>query len=52
MSLDDLKILSPAEKYDIYVGRYDYPTVQSEWKRTNPEDAHWEGLCHGCTSCC
>jgi len=39
--------LSPAEKYDIFVGRYDYPTVQSEWQRTSPNDPKWEGLCHG-----
>jgi hypothetical protein len=39
--------LSPAEKFDIYHGRYDYPTVQSEWKRVNPKCAEWEGLCHG-----
>jgi len=47
MSADDLKVLSPAEKYDIYLGRYDYPLVNSEWKRTSPSDASWEGLCHG-----
>jgi hypothetical protein len=47
MSADALKVLSPAEKYDIYLGRYDYPLVNSEWKRTSPSDASWEGLCHG-----
>jgi len=47
MSAEQLKLLSPAEKYDIYVGRYDYPTVHSEWKRTHPTDASWFGLCHG-----
>lgn len=42
-----MSTLSPAEKYDIFVGRYDFPTVQSEWRRTSPNDYTWEGLCHG-----
>lgn len=47
MTQDQLAQLSPAEKLDIFAGRYDYPTVQSEWQRTSPNDAQWEGLCHG-----
>ncbi|KAL0483072.1 hypothetical protein AKO1_014974 [Acrasis kona] len=47
LSLEELSTLSPAEKFDIYQGRYDYPTVKSEWKRTGPNDSEWEGLCHG-----
>ena len=53
--------LSPAEKYDLFVGYYDFPTVASERKRTQVlktikdsdqyEDGFsipgWEGLCHG-----
>jgi hypothetical protein len=39
--------LSPAEKYDIFMGRYDFPTVVSERARTSPNDLSWEGLCHG-----
>jgi len=42
-----LRSLSPAEKYDIFMGRFDYPLVHSEWLRTHPTDAGWEGLCHG-----
>jgi hypothetical protein len=42
-----LKSLSPAEKFDIFKGRYDYPTVHEEWTRTHPTDAGWEGICHG-----
>lgn len=42
-----LNELSPAEKYDIYMGRYDYPTVKREWKRTSPSNASWFGICHG-----
>jgi hypothetical protein len=52
---------SPAEKYDLLSGRYDFPTVAAERYRTRvlktvPGTAeydrtysipHWEGLCHG-----
>lgn len=47
MSIDDLAKLSPAEKYDIYVGSYDFPTVRRERNRTRPGMADWEGICHG-----
>lgn len=39
--------LSPAEKYDILMGRYDYPTVKKEWSRTSPNSISWFGICHG-----
>lgn len=42
-----ISALSPAEKYDIAMGRYDYPTVLGERSRTNPKQATWEGICHG-----
>ncbi|MBF0299529.1 MAG: hypothetical protein HQK51_12460 [Oligoflexia bacterium] len=52
--------LSPAEKFDIYLGRYDFPLTKYERKRTqilrtvqrssefdkNFEIPTWEGLCH------
>jgi hypothetical protein len=56
-----IKHLSPAEKYDLYMGFEDYRTTQQERQRTqvlkrvpaHPDyDAaaepipHWEGLCH------
>jgi hypothetical protein len=44
---EQLAALSPAEKYDILLGRYDYPLVKSERARTSPNDPHWAGLCHG-----
>ena len=43
----NVNLLSPAEKYDILMRRYDYPTVHSEWTRCSPSDPTWEGLCHG-----
>jgi hypothetical protein len=50
MTPEELMNLSPAEKYDIYMGGYDFPLVKSERKRTtrvSPPVAKWEGLCHG-----
>lgn len=47
MSRDDLARLSPAEKYDIFTGRYSYPLVMHERQRTHADDPSWFGLCHG-----
>ncbi len=41
-----LNQLSPAEKYDVLLGRYDYPTVQNEMRRAHPSHPKWFGLCH------
>ena len=55
------KLQSPAEKYDLALERYDFPTVQSERLRTQVLSTipgtevfkadfkipTWEGLCHG-----
>ncbi|SMF00781.1 RICIN domain-containing protein [Pseudobacteriovorax antillogorgiicola] len=60
LSQNQLRQLSPAEKYDILRGRRDYPLTQSERRRTRvlqsipgrPEYIPgykiptWEGLCH------
>lgn len=57
----DTSSLSPAEKFDIYLGRYDFPLAQQERIRTNVMSTipgsreydssftipTWEGLCHG-----
>lgn len=42
-----LKAMSPAEKYDLLMGRLDYPLVNEERSRTNADAPKWEGLCHG-----
>jgi hypothetical protein len=47
MTSDQIKVLSPAEKYDILSNRLDYPTVHSEWRRTSPTQPNWYGICHG-----
>jgi hypothetical protein len=51
MSEEEIDNLSPAEKYDIYKGKYlIYPTVtRTRWK-ADPTDAYWEGICHGWTA--
>lgn len=57
----DLNLLSPAEKYDLFVGRFDFPLVRNERSRTqvmrtvqgtaeydpNFKIFDWEGLSHG-----
>lgn len=50
MSESELDTLSPAEKYDIFMGRFDFPTVQAELIRTHPSMPTWFGLCHGWAS--
>ena len=57
----DTSLLSPAEKYDLFVGREDFPLTRAERSRTkimmtvegsdtfdpDKEIPMWEGLCHG-----
>lgn len=49
LSLDQASIneLSPAEKYDLLMGRYDYPTVSTVWGQTREGHKEWYGICHG-----
>lgn len=47
MSIEERQRLSPAEKYDAFLGRYDFPLVRFERQRTSPDDPTWFGLCHG-----
>ena len=46
MSDDQLNQLSPAEKLDIAMGNFNYPTVTRERARTSPDLPKWHGLCH------
>jgi hypothetical protein len=39
--------LSPAEKYDLFVGNYEYPLTQRVRSETSPDEAGWTGYCHG-----
>ena len=47
MTEQQLAALSPAEKFDIVRGLYNYPTVAAERKRNKPTSPTWWGLCHG-----
>lgn len=47
MTQRELAALSPAEKFDLYNGRYDYPLKMAVAKKASPEDEVWEGICHG-----
>ena len=47
MGSAQLARLSPSEKYDIYLGRFDYPLTKAELARTSPDKPAWEGICHG-----
>lgn len=51
MSSLEIARLSPAEKYDIFMSRYDYPTVESEKMRIGDPKKwpSWTGMCHGWT---
>lgn len=39
--------LSPAEKFDIFRGDYNYSTTKTELSRVNPRESKWHGICHG-----
>jgi hypothetical protein len=47
MSLEQLATLSPAEKYDIARGLFDYPMVKWIRKNSSPNAPYWAGICHG-----
>jgi hypothetical protein len=47
MSEEERNKLSPAEKYDIINGDYDYTLTKSELARTREDAPKWEGVCHG-----
>jgi hypothetical protein len=47
MSPEEIAELSPAEKFDLVRGDYDYPLTKKAKKRGGPLRAYWEGICHG-----
>lgn len=47
MSPEQINELSPAEKYDLYTGNYDYPLVSRVWSQTSKRAPTWTGICHG-----
>jgi hypothetical protein len=47
MSLEQLKLLSPAEKYDLLLGDYNYGFKHEVYSSTDPHAKDWAGICHG-----
>jgi hypothetical protein len=47
MSLDELAMLSASEKYDLFLGRYDYPLKKEASGVASRLAPSWAGICHG-----
>lgn len=47
MTPEQIAELSPAEKFDLYLGRYDYPLKQEVYSYSNRYAQDWEGICNG-----
>lgn len=47
MSKAEIAELAPSEKYDIAMGRYDYPLVSEVASQTSPRAKDWAGICNG-----
>lgn len=50
MPIEKLAELSPAEKFDLYLGNYDYPLKKEVEKMSGAYMENWEGICHGWAS--
>lgn len=50
MSPEQIARLSPAEKYDLYVGSYEYPFTLRIKAENNASTPAWQGYCHGWTT--
>ncbi len=47
MSEEEIATLGPTEKFDLLMGRYDYPLVKEVNGHANPNAEGWNGICHG-----
>lgn len=47
LTIEQLAQFSPAEKFDLLNGRYDYPLKHEVIKIADPNAKNWEGICHG-----
>ncbi|HXH32157.1 MAG TPA: hypothetical protein VNJ01_15235 [Bacteriovoracaceae bacterium] len=47
MTVEQLATLAPSEKYDLYMGRYDYPLKREISNIVSSGAADWEGICNG-----
>jgi hypothetical protein len=50
MSPDEIRALSPAEKYDIFRGDYSFSLTREVLSQTHPEMPEWFGICNGWAS--
>jgi len=46
-TMDQLKQLSPSEKFDLFNGRYHYPLKREVENYSDYNAQYWEGICHG-----
>jgi hypothetical protein len=46
---EQIDVLSPAEKYDLYLGEYDMPLAENAKANNVEGTASWQGYCHGWT---
>ncbi len=46
-NLEDLKKLSATEKFDLFMGRYDYPLKEEAAGTASKRAPDWAGICHG-----
>lgn len=47
MSQSQLAALAPSEKWDIFIGRFDYPVKREIANYASPNRPKWEGICDG-----
>ena len=47
MSVEQLKELAPSEKFDLWMGNYDYPMRQEAEGTASARAKDWAGICHG-----
>lgn len=47
LTQEKLNKLSPAEKFDIFMGDFEYPTVKLARKMSSRTAKEWTGICHG-----
>lgn len=47
MTLDQRAGLAATEKYDLFLGRYDYPLKEEAKGTANKHAKDWAGICHG-----
>ena len=46
-STEEIALLSPTEKYDLYVGNYDYSLTHRVLAESGRNEPGWSGFCHG-----